>query len=80
MLTVAPSGSGLATVNVAEGVSPGVVQKIFESVLNGSRYLDVSFHQVSVPKVERCEHVLLKSLGFGKEVTQFVTVTHVLWS
>ena len=53
MLTVNPS-SGLATVNVAEGVSPGVVQKIFESVLNGSRYLDVSFHQVNVPKVERC--------------------------
>ena len=38
--------SGTAVVNVAEGVSPGVVQKIFESVLNGSRYLDVSFHQV----------------------------------
>ena len=47
VLTVARD-SGTAVVNVAEGVSPGVVQKIFESVLNGSRYLDVSFHQVII--------------------------------
>ena len=49
VLTVAQD-SGTSTVNVAEGVSPGVVQKIFESVLNGSRYLDVSFHQVIIDK------------------------------
>ena len=35
-----------AVVNVAPSSGGGVVQKIFESVLNGSRYLDVSFHQV----------------------------------
>ena len=39
---------GTAVVNVAPSSGGGVVQKIFESVLNGSRYLDVSFHQVSV--------------------------------
>ena len=37
-----------AVVNVAPSSGGGVVQKIFESVLNGSRYLDVSFHQVGV--------------------------------
>ena len=49
VLTVARD-SGTSVVNVADGVSPGVVQKIFESVLNGSRYLDVSFHQVIIDK------------------------------
>ena len=39
-------GGGTAVVNVAPSSGGGVVQKIFESVLNGSRYLDVSFHQV----------------------------------
>lgn len=44
LLSVAPENN-LAVVNVIEGTAPGVVQKIFESVVNGSRYLDVSFHQ-----------------------------------
>ena len=35
--------NGLSIVNVVEGV-PGVIQNVFESVLNGSRYLDVSHH------------------------------------
>ena len=34
----------ISHVRVVEDVKPGVIQNIFESVLNGSKYLDVSFH------------------------------------
>ena len=67
-----------AVVNVAPSSGGGVVQKIFESVLNGSRYLDVSFHQVSVGNAIKPFYKLaLFSLGTSVLTDQSYNIDNV---
>ncbi len=59
LLTVAPDQRSIA--RVVEGVPGGVVQAILESVLNGSRFLDVSRHVTA----EKSMHFFAKSNTAG---------------